>query len=101
MERKNEKKINNLSIGVLLLIAGIVGMFLIFFLLSIPSMIIFLFSFYPFLTAFIFGLIYLLSGLNKISFSRSKIIMTTIIIIGAFIMTIGLDILVPFVVRIL
>lgn len=98
MERNNEKKINNLSIGVLLLIGGIVGMLLIFFLLLIPSMLIFLFSFYHFLTAFIFGLIYLLSELNKISFSRSKIIMTTIIIIGAFIMTIGLDILIPFVV---
>lgn len=101
MEQKNNLNGNYLKIGVPSLILGIVGILLIFFFLSIPALIIFLLTLYPFVIAFIFGIIYTLRGFNKVRFLKVNLLTTVIIIIGAFFMTLCLDILVPFIVRIL
>ena len=96
MERTNEIDSKYLKIGFPLILGGILGGVLVFFFLSVPSVVIFLLSTYLSVTAFTFGIIYILNGFNMIEFSKSKFITVSIIIVGAFIMTIGLDALVKF-----
>ncbi|TXT63222.1 MAG: membrane protein of unknown function [Promethearchaeota archaeon] len=99
MERPNEFKTRELKAGIPLSIIGIMGMFLVFFLLAVPNLIIFLLSFYPFLIAFILGILYILSGLNKLIISNAKLMIIAIIAIGAFFVTLGLDLMVPWIIK--
>jgi len=101
VERKTDNNLYHIKIGLPMLIIGVLGMLLIFFLLISPYLIVFLLSFYPFLALFITGIILVLSGFRKIQYSRGKLITLLIIMVGAFMATFGLNILVPYIFRIL
>ncbi|MBD3215828.1 MAG: hypothetical protein GF311_24675 [Candidatus Lokiarchaeota archaeon] len=101
MERPNEFNTRDLKAGIPLSIAGITGLFVVFFFLATPYLIIFLLCLYPFLIGFIFGILYILSGLNKLTISNAKLVIVVIIAIGAFFTTLGLDLLVPWIIKIL
>jgi hypothetical protein len=88
--------LNFLIIGFVLTMVSIIGILSIYLFLKVPEFIIFLIIVYPSFFSFVIGIIFILAGCNRTKVSKRKFYVVGIIIIGAFFSTIGIDLLISF-----